>query len=141
MRGIFSQDGFEEMSLISMSMCLWTHTHTKSSAIGVFLILRHLCATNTQFLYFCVCVCCQIPWIKFQHYHTAFHLSCLVLEWCNTEIKLQKSEIKIFSSILRAAQSHLKLGIMQKVYTLEKEQTFHCSLFIPLCCKIVLLSP
>lgn len=102
MRGIFSQDGFEEMSLISMSMYLWTHTRTKSSAIGVFFNIKtFVCNKYTIFfiiLYLCVCVCVcgQIPWIKFQHYHTAFHLSGLVLEWCNTEIKLQKSEIKKF---------------------------------------------
>lgn len=93
----------------------------------------HLCAINTHFLKFLFSNYGQIPWIKFQHYCTAFHLSCLVLEWCSAEIKLQKSEIKKSFLDFKICSVILKSGIVQKVYPLEKEQTSHCSLFIPLC--------
>lgn len=80
--------------------------------------------------------------LSFSIYSTAFLLSCSVLEWCDTEEKV--TEIwnwKVFLSILRAARGSPEVGNHTDGVFSGKSKHFASSLFIPLVCKILLLSP
>lgn len=82
--GIFSQDGFEEMTLISISI-----TYKKQYGVVFCLVfcliffplILDISVEQVQNFSFLFLKCGLIPWIKFQHYHTTFHLSCVVLQW------------------------------------------------------------
>lgn len=84
--GFFAQDGFEEMTLISVSI-----TYKKSRVwwffvsflFDFFSLISDISVEQVQnfFFFFLFLKCGLIPWIKFQHYHTISHLSCVVLQW------------------------------------------------------------